>query len=69
MALWRIPNAGSHSCSRTRFGRLCLGGEVIAYMRIIGCGGKFIAMQRGYSEHAIDGITEEVKTTLAATAG
>ena len=69
MDLGRIPNAGSHSCNRTRCGRFGSGGEVTPYMRIIGCGGKFIAMQRGYSEHAIDGITEEVNTTLAATAG
>ena len=69
MDLGRIPNAGSHSCSRTRFGRLCSGGEVIAYMRIIGCGGKFVAVQRGYRAFPIGGITGEVNGALAATTG
>ena len=69
MAVGKIPNAGSHSCSQTRCGRLRSKGEVFPHMQIIGCGGKFIAMQRGYREHAVDGITGEVNTALVATAG
>ena len=37
-------------------------------MLIIGRDGKVIAVHRGYSEHALDGIVEEVNTALAAAA-
>ena len=40
----------------------------IPHMLIIGRDGKVIAVHRGYSEHALDGIVEEVNTALAAAA-
>ena len=38
-------------------------------MRIIGCSCKFIAVQRGYREFPLGGITGEVNRALAATTG
>ena len=69
VAVRRIPNAGSHSCSRTRCGRLSSNGEVFPHMQIIGCGGKFIAVQRGYRKFSLGGMNREVNTALVATAG